>query len=132
MSKIRIGAIALAGVILTALVCLFAHIHARPKPVKFPDLAYFKSVPERELMSDEEFKYYTRALKNLDCGLANILLNTAFVRQYPQFQSARLKRQCDGDKGCIDWNIASGIIFKDYGYCKAVSAFNLGADIDKG
>jgi len=91
-------------------------------------LAFFESIPAEELMSDGEFKYYTRALTNLDCELAGILLNTAFTRHYPQFEWARLKRDCVGDEECSDWNTFSSSIFNEYGHCEIISNFTLADD----
>ncbi|MBL4595688.1 MAG: hypothetical protein JKX99_03815 [Robiginitomaculum sp.] len=60
--------------------------------------------------------------------MAGILLNTAFTRHYPQFEWARLKRDCVGAEGCWYWRVDSWTIFNEYGYCEAVSGFNLAYD----
>ncbi|PHS27016.1 MAG: hypothetical protein COA84_05025 [Robiginitomaculum sp.] len=125
MSKFRYGLIALTGATFAAVVCLIIHFQSKPKLERLPDLASFKSMPAKELMSDGEFKYYTQAVENLECELASILLNRAFIRQYPQFDRTKLKRQCLGDKECFYWEASSGVIFDGYAYCKAASGFNM-------
>ncbi len=121
----RFGWMIITGVALAvALICAITQFQSRPKLGKLSELAFFKGMSAQELMSDDEFKYYMRAQENLDCELASILLNTAFIRQYPQFEPARLKRQCAGDDGCFQWKLSVGIIFVEQGYCQAVSEYN--------
>ncbi|PHS24600.1 MAG: hypothetical protein COA84_08885 [Robiginitomaculum sp.] len=124
MSGFRIGLIAFASAVVAALVCFTLQFQSKPKYGRLTDLAYFNSMPVQKFMSETEYKYYTRALNNLDCDLAGILLNTAFIRQYPQFQSSQLKRECGAEKGCLFWDISAGVVFDEYGYCRAASGFN--------
>jgi len=124
MPKIHIGLIALTAAAFAAMVCLILHFQSKPKPVNMIKLAVFESMPAQDLMSETEYQYYTRALDSLECDLASIVLNTAFIRQYPQFGSVRLRRQCDIDEGCYSWKISAGIMFDELGYCHVISQLN--------
>ncbi len=53
--------------------------------------ARFDSKPAKELMSANDFTAYDQALKRLDCDAASLVLNTSFLREYPQFKRARLE-----------------------------------------
>ncbi|MBL4596025.1 MAG: hypothetical protein JKX99_05565 [Robiginitomaculum sp.] len=136
MSKFRLGLAVIAGVGFVVIVGTFIYLMSQTQvdPQRSRDvdesmkLGLFESIPAEELMSDGEFKYYTRALENMDCELASILLNTAFTRYYPQFERARLKQNCLGDLGCLDWKIYAGSIFSEQGYCETVLGFNQADD----
>jgi hypothetical protein len=80
----------------------------------------FRSKPARALMSDAEFRRYTQALQLLDCETAGAVLNTAFIRLYPQFQRARLKPRCGSDRDCRYWRHYANVNFKEFGYCIAI------------
>lgn len=84
------------------------------------DGAPFKSKPARELMSAPEYTAYTQALERLDYEAAGKLLSAAFIRAYPQFESARLKPNCLLDSGCRDWMTYANTTFYEYGFCGVI------------
>ncbi len=91
------------------------------------DRPRFKSKPARELMSEPEYTAYTQALERLDYEAAGKLLNAAFIRAYPQFESARLKPNCLLDRGCRYWMIYANSTFYEYGFCRAILELNAAA-----
>ncbi len=124
MIRSRYGWLTLAGALGATTICAIIYFLTTPRIADTAKLRFFESAPAEELMSKNEYKYYTRALEKLDCDLAGILLNTAFIRNYPQFEQARLKHDCLSDRGCAHWSRFSGFSFDEYGFCKRVSDFN--------
>ncbi len=120
--RYRLGALALA--LMAALIGLTLHIQNKPSVEKMFKLSTFDYLPAKSLMSKSEYKYYKTALDNLDCDVADLLLNTAFVRHYPKMKRYRLIRDCDDNKGCSDWEFNVVGMFIDYGFCVALSGFN--------
>ncbi len=112
----------LTGALIATAMCVIIQYSFKPKLGSFTNFASFNSKPAQELMSDAEYKYYTRALESLECDLAGVLLNTAFIRQYPQFQRDWLEQQCI--TGCLSWDVSAVVVFDEYGYCNAVSGFD--------
>lgn len=113
----------LALVLVAAFIGLFMHFQNKPSIEKMFELSTFDYLPAKDLMSESEYKYYQMALSNLDCDVADLLLNTAFIQQYPKMQRYRLVQDCDHDKGCSDWEFNVVSMFVEYGYCEALSNF---------
>ncbi len=124
MIKFRVGWLALASVLGAALIGTLIYFLPTSRFEDTAKLRFFDSAPAEELMSKNEYKYYTRALGSLECDLADILLNTAFVRHYPQFERARLQQHCLSDDGCVHWFIFSKVLFDEYAFCSWVSELN--------
>ena len=81
----------------------------------------FESKRARALMSAGEFGEYQQALKHLDCGAAATVLNTAFIREYPQFERARLKSVCGRHDDCSHWLRYAESSFDEFRLCKTLS-----------
>ncbi|PHS28419.1 MAG: hypothetical protein COA84_01145 [Robiginitomaculum sp.] len=120
----RYGLGVLALVLIAAFIGLFIHFQNKPSVEKMFKLSTFDYFPSKDLMSESEYKYFQMALDNLDCDVADLLLNTAFIRQYPKMKRHRLIRDCDHNKGCSDWEFNVVSMFIEYGYCEALSGFN--------
>jgi len=86
--------------------------------------APFQSKPARQMMSEEEYTIYIQMLSDFDCKNANWVLNRAFVRQYPQYERARLKPNCGDDRDCRKWSSYVSIHFDGYAHCTAMVSWN--------
>ena len=80
----------------------------------------FKAKSARQMMSKLEYDSYVNALAKQNCHDAHILLNKAFIREYPQFERARIKPNCTKDRDCRYWAHYARVNFKEYGHCEAV------------
>jgi len=87
------------------------------------DRSRFKTKPAQELMSKREYHAYRQALDSLDYDAAGKLLNSAFIREYPQFKRARLKPDCFKDRDCRYWAMYANSTFLEYGYCWSMLEF---------
>ncbi len=87
-------------------------------------LSVFKAKPARQLMPVKDYRSYLDALARRGCRRAEGFLNRAFIRQYPQFERARLKQNCAQDRDCRYWAHYARVNFPDYGYCVAISKLN--------
>jgi hypothetical protein len=84
---------------------------------------WFESKPAKAMMSAGEFRRYDRALSSLDCPTAAQILNTAFIRTYPQYARARLKPDCSGDLDCFYWEHYAAVYFDEFGFCVSLRDF---------
>lgn len=110
--------------LIATLIGLTMHFQNRPLVEKMFKLSTFDYLPAKDLMSKSGYKYYQMALDNLDCDVADVLLNTAFIRQYPKMKRHRLIQDCDHNKGCSGWEFNVVGMFIEYGFCVALSGFN--------
>lgn len=81
----------------------------------------YEQITAAELMTAEEFKLYQQALDTATCAKAGAILNTAFIRSFPEFSRISLKTCTVQD--CLHWNLYSRRVFLSYGYCEALKRF---------
>ena len=62
---------------------------------------WFKGKSAKARMSAAEFRRYERSLSSLDCPTAAWILNTAFIRTYPQYVRGRLGPNCKKNLDCF-------------------------------
>ncbi len=79
----------------------------------------FPSMPARDLMTSKEHAGYNYLLDTLQCEAAKYILNTAFVREYPQFSAALKCRDGRHNPSYNRWDIYAPGYFNELGFCES-------------
>ena len=93
------------------------------------DFEAFKSKSAHTMMTAEESSSYLRHLEALDCFSARAILNTAFVRTYPEFVAVKTPKTPEDGKGNANytyWVFYSFSVFREYGLCESIALFQEG------